>query len=106
MRCGIGHRCGLDLSLLWYRPGRPVATAPTGLLAWESPYAMGVAKKKKKKKKGSCEIYKIKNKLQNEIYLIFYFTKKKKKSPWVYAINSQMDQSIAKKSSCRIICIQ
>ena len=33
---------------LWYRP---VATAPTGPLAWEPPYAAGTALKRTKKKK-------------------------------------------------------
>ena len=49
MRCGIGHRCGSDLALLllllWHRP---VATAPNGTLAWELPYAAGVAEKETK----------------------------------------------------------
>ena len=55
MSCDVGHRLGLDLALLllWRRPA---ATALIGPLAWEPPYAMGVAlkkdKKKRKKKKG------------------------------------------------------
>ena len=46
---GAGHSCGLDLVLLllWCRPA---ATAPIQPLAWELPYAMGVALKKTKKK--------------------------------------------------------
>ena len=48
MSCGIGHRHGLDLVLLWLRW---VAVAPTGPLAWEPPYATGAALKKKKKKR-------------------------------------------------------
>ena len=36
-----------DLALLWHRPA---ATAPIRPLAWEPPYAMGVALKKIKKK--------------------------------------------------------
>ena len=46
--CGVGHRCGSDLALLplWCRPA---AVAPIGPLAWESPYAMGVALKTKQK---------------------------------------------------------
>ena len=54
MRCGVGRRRGSDPRLLrlWRRP---VATAPMRPLAWEPPYAVGVAlekiKKKKKKKK-------------------------------------------------------
>ena len=56
-RCGelgVGHRLGLDPELLWLWC-RPVATAPTGPLAWEPPHAAGAAlekgQKKKKKKK-------------------------------------------------------
>ena len=48
MSRGVGHRCGLDLTLLWlwHRP------APVGLirpLAWEPPCAMGAVLKRKKK---------------------------------------------------------
>ena len=45
--CGVGHRCGLDLVLLWRRP---MDTTLIRLLAWEPPYAVGAALKKKKKK--------------------------------------------------------
>ena len=52
--CGVGCRLGSDPALLWLWH-RPVATAPIRPLAWEPPYATGVAqrnsKKKKKKKK-------------------------------------------------------
>ena len=56
MSCGIGRRCASDPALLWLWY-RPVAAAPIGPLAWEPPYARGVAlkrqqdKKKKKKKR-------------------------------------------------------
>ena len=43
--CGVGHRRGSDPSLLWLW-SRPAATAPIGLLAWEPPYAKGVALEK------------------------------------------------------------
>ena len=43
--CGVGHRCGSDLVLLWLWP-RPVATAPIRPLAWESPYVLGAALKR------------------------------------------------------------
>ena len=53
--CGVGCRHGSDIMFLqlWRRPA---ATAPIQPLAWESPYAKGVAlkSKKKKKKKGIC----------------------------------------------------
>ena len=56
MSCGVGCRRGSDPALLWLWC-RPVATTPIGPLAWESPYAAGVAqdqeiaKRPKKKKK-------------------------------------------------------
>jgi len=48
--CGVGHRRGSDLAWLWSWH-RPAATALIRLLAWEPPYAMGVALKRQKKKK-------------------------------------------------------
>ena len=57
MTCGVGHRCGLNLSLLWLWRRLPT-TAPIRPLAWEPPYAMGAAlektKRQKKKKKKKC----------------------------------------------------
>ena len=54
MSCGVGCRRGLDPVLLWPWH-RLVATAPIRPLAWEPPYAAGVAlemaKRQKKKKK-------------------------------------------------------
>ena len=47
MSCGIGHRRGLDLALLWRRH-RWAATARIQPLAWEPPYAVDVALKKAK----------------------------------------------------------
>ena len=44
----ISQGCGSDLVLLWLWLW-PAAAAPIGPLAWELPYAMGVALKKKKK---------------------------------------------------------
>ena len=48
--CGVGHSRGSDLKLLWLWQ-RPVAAALVGPLAWESPYAAGVALEKAKKTK-------------------------------------------------------
>ena len=48
--CGLGHRHGLDLALLWLWHGL-AATAPIRLLAWEPPYALGVALEKAKRQK-------------------------------------------------------
>ena len=50
MSCGVGGRCGLDPKLLWLWC-RLVAIVLIRLLAWEPPYASGVALKDKKKKK-------------------------------------------------------
>ena len=48
LSCGVGHRCGKDLVLLWLWC-RLETTTPTGPLAWEPPCASGVALKKKEK---------------------------------------------------------
>ena len=52
--CGAGHRCGLDLALLWLWH-RLAAAGLIGPLAWELPYAACAALKsegeKKKRKK-------------------------------------------------------
>ena len=45
--CSIGHRCNSDPALLWCRPAAAALISP---LAWELPYAVGVALKKKDKK--------------------------------------------------------
>ena len=50
MSCGVGHRCGLELVLLWLWH-RPAATAPIQSLAWEPPYAIGMALKKDRREK-------------------------------------------------------
>ena len=42
--CDVSHRRNSDPELLWLRC-RPVAAAPIRPLAWEPPYAMGVALK-------------------------------------------------------------
>ena len=50
--CGVGHRCGLDPTLLWLWC-RLAAAVPVRPLAWELPYATRAAlKKRKKEKKG------------------------------------------------------
>ena len=50
MRCGVGHRHGSDLALLWLWH-RPAAVAVIGPLVWEPPNAEGAAPKRQKKKK-------------------------------------------------------
>ena len=47
---GVGSRRGLDPELLWLWY-RPAATALIQPLAWEHPYATGVALKKQRNKK-------------------------------------------------------
>jgi len=47
MSSDVGHRCGLDLALLWLWY-RLVATTPIRTLAREPPCAMGTALEKKK----------------------------------------------------------
>ena len=64
MICGVGCRCSLDLVLLWLWR-RLAATAQIRPLAWEPPYAVGVAlentknkqtnKQKKTRKCGTME---------------------------------------------------
>ena len=49
MSCGVGHRHGSDLALLWLWC-RLVATAPIRSLAWEPPYATGAALERQKTK--------------------------------------------------------
>ena len=46
MSCGVGHRHGLDLALLWLccRPAAVVLIQP---LAWEPPYGGDMALKKR-----------------------------------------------------------
>ena len=40
--CGVDHRCCSDPKLLWLWPW-PAAAAPNQPLAWELPYAEGIA---------------------------------------------------------------
>ena len=52
MSCGVGCRCGLDPALPWlWLWHRLAAIVPIWPVAWEAPYAAGVALKSKKKKK-------------------------------------------------------
>ena len=58
MTCRVGRKCSLDLA--WLRLWRrAVATAPIWPLAWESPYAMGVALKRQQQQKKLKLIIKI-----------------------------------------------
>ncbi len=55
MSCGVGHRHGSNRVLLWLWR-RPVTTAPIRPLAWEPPYAAGVALEKTKKTHTKMEL--------------------------------------------------
>ena len=50
MSCNVGHRQGSDPALLWLWC-RPAAVALIQPIAWEPPYAVGVALKSKKQGK-------------------------------------------------------
>ena len=63
MSCGIGHRRGSDLALLWLWH-RPEATALIGPIAWEPPCAMVVALKRQNKTKKT-------QKKEKELYVTF-----------------------------------
>ena len=63
MSCGVGCRRSSDPTLLWLWR-RPAATAPIRPLAWEPPYAVGVAlemakrqKKKENQEKGIGDLW-------------------------------------------------
>ena len=58
MSCGVGRRCGSDLTLLWPW-GRSAAAALIQPLAWEPPYATGVAQEKAKRQKQKQNITKL-----------------------------------------------
>ena len=58
MSCGVGHRRGLDLALLWLWC-KPVATALMRPLAWEPPCATGAALKGQKDQKKSANIWQL-----------------------------------------------
>ena len=66
MSCGVGHGHGLDTLLwLWCRLAAAALILP---LAWEPPYAVGVALKKPKKKKiGAWNLF-----FHFEISTVFY----------------------------------
>ena len=61
MICGVGHRRGLDPTLLWLWH-RLAAVAPIGPLAWESLYAAGAALKAKHKNESEMKTFSYKHK--------------------------------------------
>ena len=67
----MGHRHSLDPELLWLWQ-RPVATAPIRPLAWEPPYAVGVAQEKTKRQKNNnnnFEKFKIKEHSERILFI-------------------------------------
>ena len=50
MSCGVGHRHGSDLAMVWLSC-KPEATAPIQPLAWEPPYAPGATQEMAKRQK-------------------------------------------------------
>ena len=71
MSCGVGRRLSSDPELLWLWR-RPVATALIPPLAWEPPYAAGVAQEitKRQKKKKKKEIFWGLPKCDTEIWVV------------------------------------
>ena len=55
MSYGVRRRYSSDPMLLWLWR-RPTAAAPTGPLAWEPPYTMGVALEMPKRQKKKLQI--------------------------------------------------
>ena len=75
MSCGVGRRRGLDPVLLWLWR-RLVATAPIGALAWEPPYAAGVAQeiaKRQNKQTNKQKKTKVTQYLTTQIYILVLF---------------------------------
>ena len=66
MSCGVSRRGGSDLALLWLWC-RLAAVAPTGALAWELPYALGVALKSKKQTRTKTKTKKLHKMLMGNI---------------------------------------
>ena len=81
MSCGVGHIHGFDPVLLWLWC-RLAAVGPIRPLAWEFPYATGVALKSKNKINKS--INKISSMQKNMyIYILFYSSKNASKIPHI-----------------------
>ena len=75
MSCGVGYRHGSDPALLWLWH-RLLATALIRTLAWEPPYAVGVAlakaKRQRQKQKNFFYLLNVATRnIINEIYVIF-----------------------------------
>ena len=68
MSCGVGCRYGLELVLLrlWHRPATIALIQP---LAWELPYAVGLALKKEKEKRKKQNILMARKMLMVECFM-------------------------------------
>ena len=88
MSCGVGHRRGSDLVLLWMWR-RQAAAAPIRSLSWEPPYATSAALKRKKKKKKTLEtqIYKRSQEQITECYLCFKYWEISWNISFIHSIN-------------------
>ena len=71
MICGVGCRRGSDPKLLWLW-FRLAAIAPIRPLAWECPYAAGVALKRQKRKKKRKKYMYIINVETSAVLLIYW----------------------------------
>ena len=81
MSCGVGHRGGSDLAVLWLWH-RPAAVPPIPPLAWELPYAADAVLEKKRQKKKSY--------LTRDLYPEYILKKRKKgKKPSYISIKRQ-----------------
>ena len=72
MSCGVGHRRGSHLTLLWHRLA---ATALVRPLTWEPPHAAGAALKRQKTKNKKIKNKTKKNKNKNKKPITSLLTK-------------------------------
>ena len=79
MSSGVGRRCGSDPMLPWLWC-RLVAIALIGPLAWEPPYAMGVALKREREQKEA----------QTEYLSTVYMMHQKKKKKTIEHLKSYL----------------
>ena len=68
MGCGVGCRRGRDPALLWLWC-RPMATAQIRPLAWEPPYAAGMALEKRQRQKQNKKTKQTNKKAKEKYYL-------------------------------------
>ena len=88
MSCGVGRKHGLDLVWLWLWR-RLAATAPIRPLAWEPPYAVGLALEKDKKKKRKKRKKKTTGKMDKmKIVILSYFHGVGRKGKYCYVFSS------------------